>query len=180
MENDFKALADGDDQAALLEAVYPELKRLASRLMAREQSYHTLQPTALVNEALMKFLRPSGVEFRDRAHFYAVASRAMRRILVDHARAKMASKRSPADDKVNTSRFEQVMSDPDLKALEVSEALSHLEKVDPRVAQVVEMRFFAGLTDTEIAEVLGMSQTTVKHDWAIGRAWLYKFIGAQV
>ncbi len=171
---DFK----GDDLFAdesLLKAVYPEMRRLAFRLLRSERPSHTLQPTVLANEALLRLLKPSKTHFENRAQFYAIASNMMRQILVDHARSKMAAKRGSASETISLDKIE-ISSDPDLIALEIGEALSELEKVDPRAARVVEMRFFAGLTDSEIAEVLGSSVNTIKREWHFARAWLYNFL----
>jgi RNA polymerase sigma factor (TIGR02999 family) len=181
MEDLAKALTSGDDAAvaAAVEALYPEMRRLAARLMVRERESQTLQPTALVHEALMRLLRPNDFKFSDQTHFYAVAAAVMRRILVDHARVKSAAKRSPAQLKEEISTAE-ILSDPDFTVLEVDEALTRLEKLDPRASRIVEMRFFAGLTDIEIAEVLGISDRTVKREWAAARAWLYNALNARV
>jgi RNA polymerase sigma-70 factor, ECF subfamily len=181
MDDLLKALTSGDESAitAAAEAVYPEMRRLAARLMAQEHQSHTLQPTALVNEALIRLLRPKGVEFRDQGHFYAVAAAAMRHVLVDHARRKAASKRGPSLEGVELS-LKEVISDPDFTAVEVGEALSRLEEYSPRAAQIVSMRFFAGLAFEEIAQVMGMSLTTVERDWRAARAWLYNFLTRRI
>ena len=143
--------------------------------MRGERKDHTLQPTALVNEAYVRLLRGGEHDWRDRAHFLAVASTVMRRILVDHARRRAAAKRRHADDP----------SPPDVGGrhtpeviLAVDDALTRLAVSNPRQARIVELRFFAGLTDDEVASVLGVSPRTVKRDWATAKAWLYERLRA--
>src|SRR5215469_1003894 len=156
---------------SLLAAVYPEIRRLALRLLRSERPSHTLQPTLLAHEAILRLVNAETSHFENRAHFYALASRTMRRILIDHARSKIAARRGTiSTDKIETA------SDPDLTVLEVDEALSELAKVDQRAAKVVEMRFFAGLTEDEVGEILGISQQTIERDWHFAKAWLYNFV----
>jgi RNA polymerase sigma-70 factor, ECF subfamily len=181
MDDLSKALTSGDDVAvaAAVEALYPEMKRLAARLMTHEREAQTLQPTALVHEALMRLLRPNSVEFSDQTHFYAVAAAVMRRILVDHARARAAGKRSPAQLRGEMTP-EDVLADTDFTVLEIDEALRQLEKLDPRASNIVEMKFFAGLADVEIAEVLRISERTVRREWAVAKAWLYNALNSSL
>lgn len=168
-------LARGEAQALdeLAPRVYAELRRLAAHHLRRESPAHTLQPSALVNEAYLRLVRGGAqVPWSGRAHFFAVASNLMRRILVDHARAKRARKRGAGLtleelDQAVTRGFEE----PD-RILIVDEALGRLAAFAPRQCRIVEMRFFAGLTEEEIGEVLGLSARTVKRDWAMARAWL--------
>ena len=161
---DFEDFRGGDPLADenLLKAVYPEMRRLAARLMAHERQSHTLQPTALANEALIRLLNPKRTSFKNRAEFYMVATRMMRQILVDYARSRMAAKRGGETISLDKA---SLRSDPDLTALEIGEALSELEKVDHRAARVLEMRFFAGLTDPEVCEVLGVRSKRITRRW---------------
>ena len=164
------------DQAALdklLHLVYDELHELAERHMRGERSDNTLQATALVHEAYLRLIRLKHITWQDRAHFFAVAARTMRRVLVDHARHRRSRNYRSGElrlslDEVATSSREQ---EPKLLALD--EALKQLEAVDPRKCQIVELKFFGGLTNEESAEVLGVSQTTVEREWRLARAWLF-------
>jgi RNA polymerase sigma factor (TIGR02999 family) len=168
----------GDDTALqrIYEAVYTELHRLARGRLAEERAGHTLQPTALVHEA---FLRLVGAEsdWRDSAHFFGAAARAMRQILVDHVRRRRAVKRGAAQQRVTLSGLEDG-TDADGTALErvldVDAALTRLELAHPRKARVVELRFFAGLGVHEVATALGVSRQTVQLDWEFARAWLHR------
>jgi RNA polymerase sigma factor (TIGR02999 family) len=170
---------EGDDvaQAALVEAVYDELKVIAGRHMRRESSGHTLQTTALVNEAFLKLLHVKSATWQDRAHFFAVASRLMRRILVDHARKHLAGKRGGGMDMLPLN--EAMVFSPDRAAplLQLDEALTRLAESEPRTARVIELRFFGGLSVEETAEVLKISPRTVKREWGFGRAWLRTEMG---
>ena len=164
----------GDRRAfeRLMPLVTGELRRLARAHLRRERRDHTLQPTALVNEAYLRLVNVDRIQWRDRTHFFAFASRVMRRILVDHARAHRAAKRTawrvtPVADAGPADRH-----DVDLIALD--EALDELASMDARQARLVELRFFAGLTIDETADVLGVGSATVTRDWATARAWLYR------
>jgi RNA polymerase sigma-70 factor, ECF subfamily len=167
-------LRGGDREAVegLLPLLYDELRRVAARQLRRERSDHTLQPTALVNEVFLKLVDQRDVAWQNRAHFLAVAAQAMRRILVDYARTRGAEKRGgqlarvTLDEAIVTARARDV----DLLALD--EALRKLEALDPRLCRVVEMRYFAGLTNAEAAEALGVSVATVDRDRATATAWL--------
>jgi RNA polymerase sigma-70 factor, ECF subfamily len=172
-----RAWSDGDQDAlqALTPIVYEELHRLARHYMRRERSGHSLQATALVNEAYMRLADYTRMQWQDRAHFFAVSAQAMRRILVDHARRHNLKRgrgvlRVPLEDVVIMAPSEN--ADTDLVALD--EALIGLTSIDPRKAQIVEMRFFAGLTVEEIGEVLKVSPGTIKRDWRAAKAWLYQ------
>jgi RNA polymerase sigma factor (TIGR02999 family) len=163
------------DAAALdrvLPLIYAELRRIASRHLRRERPGHTLQPTALVHEAYLKLVQATELDWRDRAHFFAVAARVMRQILVDHARARQAEKRGGAFQKVSIEEVAApgVTADIDLLALE--KALGRLGDFDPQQGRVVELRYFGGLTIEETAEVIGISPATVKREWMMARAWL--------
>ncbi len=169
--------ARGGDRGALdrlLPAVYEELRRLARSQLRRERRDHTLLATGLVHEAYIKLVDQSRVEWQGRAHFFAVAARAMRQVLVDHARKRSTEKRG--GDRVRTTLGDKglgrELSFEELVALD--EALTRLGELDDRLPKVVELRFFAGLKEVEIAEVLDTSERTVQRDWARARAWLYK------
>lgn len=162
---------------ALIPLVYDALRELAARAMSREGQGHTLQPTALVHEAFLRLMGPSSAEWQNRTHFYAVAARTMRRVLVDHARARGATKRSGG---TQVALDEAFRPDPHLSPGEVidliaiEEAMVRLESLDARPARVVELRFFAGLDVAETADALGISPATVKRDWAFARAFLHR------
>jgi RNA polymerase sigma factor (TIGR02999 family) len=170
----------GDDVASgrLLEVVYPELRRLAAAMMRRERRDHTLQPTALVHEAYLKLADRVGTGWQDRAHFFGVASRAMRQVLVDHARRRGARKRGSAATRITFNESERGGGgwEPDLLALH--DALDRLAAVDARGARVVELRVFGGLTVDEVAQALGVSRRTVDGDWAVARMWLARALQA--
>jgi RNA polymerase sigma factor (TIGR02999 family) len=163
-------------RAELYNVVYDELRRLARRHMKGERGAHTLQPTALVNEA---FLRLFGdvVSATDRKHFFALASQTMRRVLVDHGRSRNAEKRGGGAEILSLDETNPAEGHDITDILILDEALSRLEKVDARPCRVVEMRFFAGLTESEIAEALSVSEITVRRDWRFARAWLYGEMG---
>jgi RNA polymerase sigma-70 factor, ECF subfamily len=168
------AWEDGDRSALerLLPIVDAELRQLARRHMAHEPAGHTLQPTALINEAFIRLVDSPRIDWRNRAHFFAMAARLMRRILVDHARAKRNLKRGGRYRRVPLSEARDVGSHipPDLVALD--EALQQLAAIDSRRSQVVELRYFAGLGVDETAEVLKISPETVMRDWKLAKAWL--------
>lgn len=156
--------------------VYDELRRVARQALARERPDHTLQATELVNEAYFKLLGAAGVAWQDRSHFLAVASRALRQILVDHARRRQAEKRGGGAEVVTLGEADAALSLPDEELLALDEALGRLDAVEPRLRAVIEHRFFAGLTERETAAVLGVTERTVQRDWVKARAWLYREI----
>ena len=161
-------------EAKVMSLVYRDLRKVAARLMSRERRDHTLQATAIVHEAYLRLVSNPEQDWRDRAHFFAVAAGVMRHILVDYARKREAGKRGGARERVD---FDQVLLATGENAdtvLEVDRVLSRLEQVDPRLCRVVELRFFGGLTEEETAEVLGVSAVTVKRDWSLAKAWLYE------
>jgi RNA polymerase sigma factor (TIGR02999 family) len=165
---------DADAPERLMPFVYDELRRLAASHLRRERGGHTLQPTALVHEAYLRLIDQTRINWQNRAHFYGIAARMMRRVLIDHARAHAADKRGAGAihlslEDVNGSREERAAS---LVALD--EALGRLALMDERRCRIVEMRFFGGLSDEEIAEVLGVSTRTVLRDWKTARLWLYR------
>lgn len=164
----------GDDSAAdhLLPLVYDEFRRLASSYLQREPVGHTLQPTALVHEAFLKLVDQRHVDWKGRTHFFAVGAQAMRRILVDHARARMREKRGGKRERILLTDDLTVSRNDDADLLAVDEALTRLAEIDKRQAAIVEMRFFAGMTVAEVAESLGLSKRTIEAEWTHVRAWL--------
>ena len=166
-------LGDAHARDELFAVVHPHLRQIAGRYLQRERADHTLEPNALVNEPFVRLMGNEPIAFNDRAHFFAVAAQTMRRILIDHARARVAAKRGGEQWRVSLTAVEgwsPARQNEDMLALD--EALSKLERNDPRAAKVVELRFFGGLTEDEVAEVLGVSAITVKRDWRAARAWL--------
>lgn len=161
----------------VLPLVYAELKAIAARYMRRERAGHTLQATALVHDAFLKLVDQTRVEWQDRAHFFAVASQAMRRILVDHARARSAARRGAGAARVEASDTVLLADQPSLspeELLSLDRALTELAAIDPEHARIVELRYFGGLTIEEAAEALAISPATLKREWAIARAWLHR------
>jgi len=163
----------------LMPLVHAELRRLAGRYLRREVRAHTLQPTALVNEAYLRLVGEKGMEWENRAHFYGIAARRMRQILVEHARAKRREKRGGpgAEYMLSLSAVDRETRREDVNLLALDDALRALEKVDPRKCRVVEMLYFGGLTMEEAAEALGVSDRTVKRDWRLAKAWLRRELG---
>jgi RNA polymerase sigma factor (TIGR02999 family) len=169
------------DQAALeklMPLVYSELRRLASNYLRRERAEHTLQPTALVNEAYLKLIDQRNAKWQNRAHFFGISAQLMRRILVDHARQHQAVKRGgSAQQRVSITTVEKLIKEPEIDLLALNEALDELARMDPQQSQIVELKFFAGLSIEEIAEVLGIGHATVERDWKMARAWLRRQLG---
>jgi RNA polymerase sigma factor (TIGR02999 family) len=157
---------------ALMEAAHPELRRVAGALMRRERPGHTLQPTALVNEAYLAIVDHARLDWQSRAHFFAAAASVMRHILVDHARARGARKRGGNQALVTFDEGLGHGAAMDVELLDLHDALNRFGTLDPRAAQIVELRVFGGLTVQEVAEVLRISRRTVDNDWAIARMWL--------
>jgi RNA polymerase sigma-70 factor (ECF subfamily) len=175
------AIQKGDRTAesALAEMVYGELHAIAGIHMRRERRNHTLQTTALVNEAYLRLVRDQSVDWQGRAHFFACASVVMRRILVDYARGRSAVKRPPAGLRVELNDW-QAGEQPRMDhMLILDEALNRLAELDARQARIVEMRYFGGLTEEEISKVLGVSTRTVKREWTSARAWLQAQLSAK-
>jgi RNA polymerase sigma factor (TIGR02999 family) len=165
----------GGDQTALEQltpVVHAELKRIARRYMRRERQGHTLQPTALVNEAFLRLVDVHGVQWQDRAHFFALAAQMMRRILVNYALARGTERRGGAGHQVTLDEAMIVSPERDSQLVELDAALQSLAKVDARKARVVELRFFAGLSVEETAAVLKVSPQTVLRDWKLSKTWL--------
>ena len=166
---------DGDAQARdrLFAVVHPELQQLAARLLRRERPDHTLEPNAVVNELYLRLIGSRPMSYQDRAHFFAIAAQTMRRVLIDHARARLADKRGGPQQRVPLSDvggWGAAISVEQLVDLDTQ--LSALATADPRAARVVELRFFGGLREEDVAEVLKVSAITVKRDWKAARAWL--------
>ncbi len=167
--------SDGQAQALerLVPQIHSELRRLAASYLRKERQDHTLQPTALVNEAFLKLIDQRAVKWQNRAHFFGIAAQAMRRILVDHARAHAAGKRGdglrnlPLDEAIN------IGATVDIDLLALDEALTRLAALDPQQSRVVELRFFGGLTMEETAEVMHISPATVGREWRMAKAWLF-------
>lgn len=165
------------DRAAfdrLLPLVYGELRRVAQRQLRDERPGHTLDATGLVNEAYLRLVGQVRVDWQGRAHFFGIAARAMRQILVDYARRRTAEKRGGDWQRVTLTSRGLGLEIPLEELLSLDAALDRLEEMEPRLRQVVEHRFFAGMTEEEIAEVLGVTPRTVRRDWVKARAWLYK------
>jgi RNA polymerase sigma factor (TIGR02999 family) len=163
--------AAGEQAAA---RIYGELHRIASREMRRERPGHTLQTTALVNEAYLRLSAAGSLEIQSRGHFFAVASQQMRRILVDHARSAGAQRRGGGAVQLDLGAVQLGAEGRSLDLLLLDESLAALEKIEPRAAKVVELRYFGGHTDKEVVEALGVSLATVRRDWEFARSWLFR------
>ncbi len=178
-----KDSSQGDSEAlkVVWTEVYDELGRLARRAMAKENSGHTLQPTALVHEAFLKIFDGKPVDFQNRGHFFAIAAQAMRQITVDHAKAKRAQKRGGGDFKItfDDNLHGEAGRGQELDVLVLDQALDRLGKMDPRLVKVVELRYFGGLSLEETAEALNVSLATVKRDWASAKLWLYRELSGE-
>lgn len=168
--------SDGNQQALeeLLPLIYNELRQLAHNFLYRERPGHTLQTTALVHEAYLKLIDQRDARFENRAHFFAIAAQAMRRILIDSARRHTAAKRGGRREKVSLDEAADISLEPDNNLLALDEALNALAEIDPEQSRIVELRYFGGLTIEETAEVLKTSPATVKREWTMARAWLYE------
>lgn len=176
-----RRVGDGDTEAldALVPLLYPELRKIAHARLRGERSGHTLSTTALVHEAYLRLVDIDRMEWRDRAHFFAMASRVMRRVLVDYARARGAQKRGGGWKRIELAEAGE-LSDEHARAIEdLDGALTRLEKVSPRQSRLLEHRYFAGLKLKECAEVLGVSLSTVKADLRFARAWLARELSAE-
>lgn len=160
-------------ETRLLPLVYDELRRVAAGYMRRERPGHTLQATALVHEAFIQLVDQTRVNWRNRAHFFAVAAQLMRRILVDHARAHNAQKRGGPAQKLSLEEAVGLVENRDVTLEALDDSLTALAQLDPRQGRIVELRFFGGLTVDETAEVLGISAPTVEREWRMARAWLH-------
>ena len=163
----------------LLPLVYAELRRVAARQLRKERPDHTLQPTALIHEVYIRLVDQRQVDWQNRAHFFGVSAQVMRRILVDHARRHGASKRGEGVRCVSLDEAKDVAASNEIPVLALDQALERLEKVDPDLARIVELRAFGGLTIEEAAHVLGVSPSTTKRDWRTAKAWLNRELGSE-
>lgn len=167
---------NGGDETALdklMPLVYSELRRLAGNYLRRERKEHTLQPTALVNEAYLRLVDQRNAKWQNRAQFYGIAAQLMRRILVDHARSRQAEKRGGSDQqRLSITSAQGLAAKSDLDVLALHEALEQLKVMDPQQERIVELKFFGGLSIEETAEVMGLGHATVERDWKMARAWL--------
>src|SRR5579871_1611053 len=175
-----QAARHGDKQASeeILPLVYEELRRLATIRMAQQASGHTLQPTALVHEAWVRLMSDGATSWQNRGHFFAAASEAMRRILVESARRKSRLKHGGAYERVDFQELNIAGSTPDENILMINEALQRLEELDTERAQIVVLKFFGGLTNQEIARNMSIGERTVERHWAFAKAWLFRWISA--
>jgi RNA polymerase sigma factor (TIGR02999 family) len=170
------AWSHGDEAArdTLIPAVYQELRRMADHYFRGESPGHSLQPTALVHEAYLRLIDQTKVDWQNRAHFFGVAAQMMRRILVDHAKAKHRVKRGGTSPRVSLDETVNLSNERDVELVALDEALKALEQLDERKSHIVELRYFGGLTVHETAQVLGVSDKTVMRDWNLAKAWLYQ------
>jgi RNA polymerase sigma-70 factor, ECF subfamily len=175
-----RSWGQGDRAAldALLPVVYDELRRRARRQMRAQPSGHTLQTTAIIHEAYLRLVGQQETDWQSRAHFFGVAAKAMRSVLVDHARAQRAAKRGGGAAQVTLADVDAVAPEPAVDVLALEEALTRLATFDPRKGQLVELRYFGGLGIEETAVVLGVSSATVKREWVLARAWLRRELEA--
>jgi RNA polymerase sigma factor (TIGR02999 family) len=173
-------LSDGNANAvdALMPLVYDELHAMADRQMRRERANHTLNSTALVHEAYLKLVDQNRVNWQNRAHFFAIAAQAMRRILINYAQSRLAQKRGGGQVLATFNEEEVIRESRAGEIVALDEALTRLAELNERQSKIVEFRFFAGLTQEEIAEVLGVSVPTVRRDWRLARAWLARELDA--
>lgn len=175
-------LREGNQEAAnrLMPLIYGELRRMAGSYMQRERSGHTLQATALVNEVYMRLAGGETVPWQNRAHFFGIAARAMREVLLDYSRRRNAGKRGGKDAQQVDIDAEHLGSAPPKieNVIAINEALERLERIDPRQSRLIELRFFGGLTVEEAAEVIGVSPETVKREWRSAKAWLHRELAA--
>lgn len=164
----------GDQTArdALLPLIYDELRRQARGYLRRERPDHTLQPTALVHEAYLRLIEPQQMNWQNRAHFFGIAARLMRQILINHAESRRAAKRGGDTERISLGDVAQLADTQAVDLLELHEALRQLEQIDPPQGQIVELRYFSGLTIEEVAAVMNLSPATVKREWSTARAWL--------
>ena len=165
---------DAGAEAQLLPLVYADLRRAAEMLLRREQRGHTLQPTDLVHEGYLKLVGSEVPDAHNRRHFVAIAARAMRQVLVDHARKRRAAKRGSGYIEVRVTNADAGLDFDIAEMIALDDALERLGQRNPRLPRVVELRFFAGLSEDEAAEVLGVTSRTIQRDWAVARAWLHK------
>ncbi len=163
----------------LIRLVYDHLHWLAQHYLSQESHAQSLQPTDLVNEAYLRLFGAAVIEWEDQAHFFVIAARQMRRLLIDRARTTQFLNRKRRTDQASLSQMAQLFHEPDLNLLALDESLAWLEEIAPRAARVVELRYFAGLTETQAAQALGISVPTLKRDWKFARLWLYEQLEAK-
>jgi RNA polymerase sigma factor (TIGR02999 family) len=163
----------------LMALVYEELRRLAAAYLRRERGSHTLQPTALVNEAYIRLAAQDRTDWKNRAQFFGIAAQMMRRILVDHARSHQAAKRPDAGGRVFLHEWIATVEPRGCELLELDEALTELEAFDQRLARIVELRYFGGLSEQEVALALSVSRSTITRDWQTAKAWLFRRISSK-
>lgn len=173
-----QAMSRGEKQASeeLLPLVYEELRKLAAARMVNEAAGNTLQPTALVHEAWLRLVNDQGRNWQNRSYFFSAAAEAMRRILVENARRKSRLKRGGGLERVNIDDIDPAGAPPDEKVLMVNDALEQMEMNDPEQARIVVLKYFSGLTNKEVAETLGISESTVERSWVCAKRWLFKRI----
>jgi RNA polymerase sigma factor (TIGR02999 family) len=171
---------NGDTTALgkLMPLIYEELRRLARRHMRGERVGHTLQSAALVNEVYLKLVDLKGMNWQNRAHFFAMSAELMRRVLVDYARNRNYAKRGGVQQRLSLSKAERLTEKPDVDLVALDDALKELAAMSPQQSRIVELRFFGGLTIKETAEVLGLSHATIEREWAVARAWLRRELNA--
>ena len=176
-----QAWSNGNQQAFndLLPIIYAELRRVAHQYLHRDRDGQTLETTALVHEAYLKLINQRSVNWQNRAHFFAIAAQAMRRILIDNARRRTAVKRGKGE-KVVLDDVAVISNDKNKDLLALNDALNSLEAIDPQQSRIVELRYFGGLTIEETAEAMSLSPATVKREWAMARAWLYNKLTRKV
>jgi len=158
----------------MLPLIYDELRHLAHNFLYGERPGHTLQTTALVHEAYLKLIDQRDARWQNRAHFFAIAAQAMRRILIDSARRHVAEKRGSGAEKLSLSEVANISPEPDTNLLALDQALTALAEIDPQQSRIIELRYFGGLTIEETAEVMKLSPATIKREWAMARAWLHQ------
>ena|ERR1700674_5823976 len=168
--------SNGNQQALeeMLPLIYDELRHLAHNFLYRERPGHTLQTTALVHEAYLKLIDQRDARWQNRAHFFAIAAQAMRRILIDSARKHVAEKRGGGGEKLSLAEVAAISLEPDVNLLALDEALNALAEIDPQQSRIIELRYFGGLTIEEAAEVMKLSPATIKREWTMARAWLHQ------
>jgi RNA polymerase sigma factor (TIGR02999 family) len=168
---------DSDAENELMQIVYDELRRLARNYLRRERADHTLQPTALVHEAYLRLVDQKSVEWQNRAHFYGIAALMMRRILVNYANGRERAKRGGEAQRLSLSAVDRLAGKQEFDLIALDDALKRLAEIDPQQSRIVELRYFGGLTNEEIAEVVGISVATVKREWSAARAYLRREVG---
>ena len=171
---------DKESLDRLMPIVYEELRRQAARYLRREQPGNTLQTTALIHEAYVRLVDQRNTQWQNRAHFFGIAAQMMRRILVDHARAKKRVKRGGSEIRISLSDATVAAKEQDLDVVALDAALERLALIDEQQSRVVELRFFSGLSVEETAEVMGISKSTVKRDWSMAKAWLHRELSGEI